>query len=197
MPIVCGTSSGMPWRRLDNIGYETIEPGSHHYVECEPDLRVPTIADIEPDALVELGAEHVLCDVDGAITPSGKYELYDERSMQRLCEIARDARFRSLDLATDSHANISALASRIGPNVRMFQPIEEYDGRVFRYKNDPLFWQRILKGLRDPLTRRVVMIGDSPRCDIAPARSLGMLTVQVDHMVAIPRSHAEIMNDND
>lgn len=160
---------------------------SHFVMDCAPDVHVSTIPEIDSDTLYTMGVRHILLDVDGTIVPNGKLTFLDSPSMEHLKAMAADPRFSSFSLATDnmSHRPMIDLAEAIGPNVKIFQPIEEDDGRLYRTKVDPKFWERILAEIdvtADPDT--FVMIGDSPLFDIAPAQRFGMKTVQIDRLEA-------------
>lgn len=162
---------------------QPVTPEDVHYIDCSPDLYVTDLLELQPDDLAAMGVRHVLFDLDGTIVPLPTGDVIDDTILAYLHQIHDDKRFDSMGLATDNRGYLEQLALSIGPNTRLFQPIEHDDPAKVVYKYSPAFYLRILSELGCTSTpHEVAMVGDSPKYDILPAQGLGLRTVLVDRL---------------
>lgn len=172
-----------------------ITPDHPHYVECAPDLYVPELLDLTPEALLGLDIEHIFMDFDGTIAANGNLPPMSDEMLAYLQALSTDSRFASFSIATNSMSNeMGRIAASIGPHVNLFQPVETPNGPIF--KHHPGFYRRVLFETDIWDTPELgVMIGDSHRYDINAASDAGLKTVLVDRLSKRLARHALTLRD--
>ncbi|MBR9676734.1 YqeG family HAD IIIA-type phosphatase [Candidatus Woesearchaeota archaeon] len=163
-----------------------ISPSIGFYMSClkpsliTPDLKVSNIAEIDVDALLELGIEAVIFDVDNTLCHYHGTQI-DQRVAKKVDELRSE--FKTCIL---SNAN----SSRTDEVEQYFNiPVIRSDFK----KPSPESFRQALSTL-GAKPYETVMIGDRLLTDIAGANRVGIYTIKVDplHMRSEPLHHTVV-----
>lgn len=173
-----------------NQSLQSINPNVTE-LDFKPDIHVENLEQLSLDELAARGVKHILLDCDGVFVDGTGRALPDNSALKFAQAAVADARFKSVDLATENDTNGPAVVAKaISSDVRIFCPHVAPDNKV-HYKSPtddqapPAYYLNILIKLGafdNP--ESVVMIGDSPYHDILPAQRAGMQTVLVESLIS-------------
>jgi predicted HAD superfamily phosphohydrolase YqeG len=139
-----------------------------------PDFSARGIDDIDFSKLRDLGAQHIMFDLDLTIRRKRAAKLEAE-VITLLGTLAKHYKFKTLSLLTNNTHGLTVFGDSIG--ARIFQPF--WQGYRLLRKPSVLFFKAALESLGAPAAHSV-MIGDKLQKDIVGANRAGMITVKVN-----------------
>jgi len=131
-----------------------------------PDFTARDITDIDFHLLNNLGVKHVLVDLDLTIRKAGTNEVIPE-AVALFEDIRRDGIVQTVSVVTSGYGELAAIVEPLGAQLY-----------ITREKSSAYFKQIIQ--VLEAESGEVVMIGNSPRHDIAGANKAGLVTVLVE-----------------
>lgn len=144
-----------------------------------PDFTATSVADIDFKQLEKLGIKHLLFDLDQTLRRPYSRKL-NPTVVQLLSEVNNSKVFKTLNLVSNNHRNLSRFSEPIGANV--YQPFRK--GWWWVRKPNPLFFTHVLDDLKAQ-PHEAIMIGDKLHTDVLGGNRMGMYTLYMKKHGAI------------